>query len=180
MTTCRPLVALLLPAALAAGCASSARPSPTPAAVPEALALPADEAPALRLRASGVQVYECRAKEGAAGETEWALVAPEAELVDEHGTRVAKHYAGPTWESLSDGSKVVGKVKAHADAPGGDAIPWLLLAATSSGQGTFEGVTSVQRLETRGGKAPAGRCQPGAEPTRVPYTAVYVFARKKS
>ena len=78
----------------------------------------------------------------------------------------------------TDGSAVVGKKVAQADAPQTDAVPWLLLAATSTtGSGVFTGVTYVQRIATTGGKAPATGC--GADnvdaETRVPYTADYYF-----
>jgi hypothetical protein len=146
--------------------------------LPAALALPAGERPALELQARGTQNYECRPKQDAPEQYEWAFVAPEADLLDGTGKRVGKHYAGPTWESVDDGSKVVGKVKAKADAPDPDAIPWLLLVATeTSGQGMFAGVKSIQRTDTQGGKAPAGACQPGGEALKVPYRAVYRFSR---
>jgi hypothetical protein len=46
----------------------------------------------------------------------WTLKAPEADLFDANGRAIGRHYAGPTWE-LMDGSEVVGKFKARADAP---------------------------------------------------------------
>jgi hypothetical protein len=148
--------------------------------MPAAIALSPDEGVALKLFAKGTQNYECRSKQGAPEQYEWALVAPEADLFDASGNRVGKHYAGPTWESAKDGSKVVGTVKARADSPEADAIPWLLLEVKEpAGQGTFARITSVQRAETHGGKAPAGPCHPG-ETKKVPYSAVYYFARAKS
>ena len=62
-------------------------------------------------------------------------------------------------------------------AHGPAAIPWLLLAADSSqGDGVLAGVDYIQRLETRGGLAPAGACDPAADATvAVPYRARYVF-----
>lgn len=165
---------LLLPiglaAALLAGCASA------PPAVPAAL-VPAGETAIARIAARGVQIYECRAKPGAAGGTEWAFVAPEAELFDAAGKPAGKHYAGPHWED-GDGSKVVGSVKARADAPVAGAIPWLLLSAKSvGGAGRLAKVTSIQRINTVGGVAPAGGCDTGTlgKPARVPYTADYVL-----
>ena len=147
--------------------------------MPAALALSPDEVVALKLFAKGTQNYECRAKQGAPDQYEWVLLAPEADLFDASGNRVGKHYAGPTWENTKDGSKVVGAVKARADSPEADAIPWLLLAVKEpAGQGTFARITSVQRAETHGGKPPAGSCQPG-ETRKVPYRAVYYFARPK-
>lgn len=158
--------------ATARGPADLARPD-----VPAAIALPAGEQIAVRLEARGTQNYECRTKREAPGENEWALVAPEADLFDAAGKKVGRHYAGPTWESDLDGSKVVAAVKARADGPQADAIPWLLLSATQASDGGLLGkVRSVQRIDTRGGRAPAGGCSVG-ETLKVPYTAVYSFSR---
>ena len=65
--------------------------------------------------------------------------------------------------------------QAHAPA---SAIAWLLLSAKShAGSGVFSNVSSIQRLNTAGGKAPAEAC--GADNVeqlaRVPYTAEYIF-----
>jgi hypothetical protein len=146
------------------------------AVVPPGL-VPAGERPVDRLFARGVQIYACRAKSGAANAAEWVFVAPEAELFDLQGASAGKHYAGPHWEA-ADGSKIVGAVKARADAPEGGAIPWLLLSARSvGGTGRYAEVTSVQRVNTSGGNAPAQGCSAGMLGTtvRVPYTADYVL-----
>jgi len=168
-------------AALSASRATAAEPRASIAQpdMPAALALSPDEVVALKLVATGTQNYECRSKQGAPEQYEWALVAPEAELFDA-GKKVGKHYAGPTWENTKDGSKVVGEVKARADSPKPDAIPWLLLTVKQPAtQGAFARVTSVQRADTQGGKPPAGACKPG-EARKVPYSAVYYFARPKT
>jgi FtsP/CotA-like multicopper oxidase with cupredoxin domain len=167
-----------LPAALAAGlvaCASAPAPAPAPApALPEALQPAAGQTLLKVVAARGVQVYECRAKKDSAG-TEWAFVAPEAELLDASGQVIGKHYAGPHWEA-NDGSKVKGSVKARADAPQAGAIPWLLLATESDGPaGRWAGVASIQRVNTVGGVAPATPCSAAqvGQQARVPYTADY-------
>lgn len=155
---------------LAAGCASA------PTAVPANLEPPATEKRMMTLSAAGVQVYQCRAKPGAPGDYEWSFVAPDAQLTDANGKPAGKHYEGPHWEA-PDGSRVVGTVKARADAPAYGAIPWLLLSTTSDGpEGAFSKVTSIQRVNTTGGVAPAG-CAKEDEGyrERVPYTADYVF-----
>jgi hypothetical protein len=137
-------------------------------AVPEGLKPPAGESLAMIVAAKGVQIYECRAGE-------WAFVAPEAELFDASGKPIGRHYAGPHWEA-ADGSKVVGTVKARADAPAPGAIAWLLLATKSDGpEGTFSRVTSVQRVATAGGVAPAGGCAEAGARVRVAYSADYYF-----
>jgi hypothetical protein len=89
---------------------------------------------------------------------------------------VALHYAGPTWQSVKDGSKVVAtgeRVMVRAPHPERD-IPWLRLETTGTGPGLFGQVDYVQRLDTWGGLAPTGACQAGAS-AAVPYTATYNF-----
>jgi hypothetical protein len=149
-----------------------------PSGVPDSLLPGANESLALVLEAQGAQVYECRASLAGDGAAHaWTLVAPDAELRDKRGRIVGHHGAGPTWQS-SDGSRIVGAVKARADAPAPGAIPWLLLSARASGPpGAFSAVTSVQRVNTVGGTAPATGCTPGAAgaTVRVAYTAEYRF-----
>jgi hypothetical protein len=169
----RKTLALCLPALLAA-CAS--QPSAPPLAVPDNLRPAANETLHSVIGAKGVQIYECRTKKDQPSATEWAFVAPEAELYDAQGKLVGKHYGGPHWEA-SDGSKVVGAVKARADAPLAGAIPWLLLGAKSVGPaGTFSKITSIQRVSTVNGVAPsADSCTAATlgKQARVGYTADY-------
>jgi hypothetical protein len=143
--------------------------------VPEKLAVPAAENLVLQAHATGSQIYVCQV--GPDQKLAWALKAPEAELFDSKGTAIGKHYAGPTWKH-NDGSEVVGKVVAKQDAPDAYAIPWLLLTAAShAGNGTLAAVTSIQRIHTKGGLAPASGCDDahrGAE-TKVTYSADYYF-----
>jgi hypothetical protein len=147
--------------------AACANPQPTRLVyVPDSLRPSTDEVLAMVVPAKGVQIYECSGEK-------WAFVAPEAELFDANGKRIGRHYAGPTWEA-ADGSKVAGSLKSRADAPQADAIPWLLLGAKSVGpQGAFSRVTSIQRVSTTGGAAPAGTCTTPGERARVAYTADY-------
>jgi hypothetical protein len=146
--------------------ACSEKPAPPPS-VPEALKAPAGEAVVAKALASGVQIYECK-------DAKWILSGPEAELKNEHGAKIGRHFKGPTW-ALEDGSSVVGEVVGKSDAPAPDAVPWLLLKAKSTeGRGTLDRVTTIQRVDTQGGKAPADACTTGGQ-TRVPYTATYYF-----
>jgi len=127
-------------------------------------------------QARGVQIYECRAKAGAT-DPEWVFVAPEAKLFNARGRSIGSHGAGPRWQA-ADGSRTEGAVKARANAPVAGAIPWLLLTAKSAGpEGMFSKVTSIQRVNTAGGVAPAGGCDRSTvgTSTRVPYTADYHF-----
>lgn len=156
-----PIVAI----AALAGCASSV-------SVPDSLKPAAGESLALVVPARGDQIYECRAGK-------WAFVAPEAELFNRAGKKIGRHYAGPHWESL-DGSRIVGAVKARADAPRAGDIPWLLLSAKSVGaEGAFSKVTSIQRVTTMGGSAPIEPCSQDGRRVRVPYTADYYFFKAK-
>ena len=125
--------------------------------------------------ARGDQIYECREVKDKPGTFDWAFVAPEAVLYDITGKKIGRHYAGPHWE-LDDGSKVVGAAKQRADAATPKDIPWLLLEAKSvGGKGSFSTVTSVQRVATAGGVAPAGGCPLAGYKVRVPYSAEYHF-----
>ena len=150
--------------------------------IPDGLRPPAGQVLALAARATGVQIYECKAAKDNPAQFAWTLKAPEADLKDLSGKPVGKHYAGPTWEA-SDGSKVMGELVAKHDAPVTSAIPWLLLRAKStSGNGIFSAIVSIQRLQTVGGTPPADGCdssQAGKE-LRVPYSAVYRFYKAPS
>ena len=160
----------------AAGAASAAT---SQSIIPEQINPPAGQALSLIVAAKGVQIYECR--ESKAGAWEWTFVAPSAELYDTTGAKIGRHYGGPSWESV-DGSRIVGTVKGHADAPAANAIPWLLLDAKSNGaQGSFSKVMSVQRVNTAGGMAPKVGCSESnaGTPVRVPYTADYYFFTAK-
>ena len=127
----------------------------------------------------GVQIYECKIVDGKP--TAWAFVAPEADLSNESGARVGKHYAGPNWE-LTDGSKIVGTVKERANSATPGDIPWLLLSAKStSSAGKLEKVSSLQRANTVGGAAPATGCTAAdiGKQARVYYKADYVYFAAK-
>ena len=163
-------------ALLVAACASP-RPPTSMVQVPDRLKPGANETLAMIVPAKGVQIYECRAAKDQVAAYEWAFVAPEADLFDARGHRIGRHYAGPHWES-TDGSRIVAAVKERNDAPVADAIPWLLLAAKPVvSEGSFGKVTSIQRVNTVGGKAPAAGCSQATAgtPVRIDYTADYYF-----
>lgn len=148
-----------------------------PPKVPKILRVPAGQTVSLKALGKGVQIYSCKAIPGNPGKFEWSFKAPEADLTNEHGDRIVKHYTGPTWEA-NDRSKVVGEKKADAPAPRSGAVPWLLLKAkTNEGTGTFARVTYIQRVDTEGGVAPAAGCDQAHVTTdiRVDYTANYYF-----
>ena len=146
-------------------------------AIPDSLKAPPTQTLAVVAQAVGVQIYECTTSKTDPARAEWAFQSPEAELFDNSGERIGKHYAGPTWES-NDGSKVAGETKARDDGPDRNAIPWLLLSTKSiQGDGVFSGTQSVQRVDTVGGQAPADGCDREnlGKVARVPYRATYNF-----
>ena len=141
--------------------------------LPDAIAAPG-EAIVLTAHAEGAQVYECKA--GPDGKPAWAFREPIATLLVD-GKTVGRHYAGPNWE-LSDGSAVVGKVAGSAPGATANDIAWLKLdVASHRGSGALSAATTVQRINTRGGKLDGTCDQPGAFRS-APYSADYVFLRK--
>jgi len=160
----------------------AAEPSGTTRVVPDAVKVSPSEVLLFTAKARGVQIYVGQASKDDPTKYEWVFKAPEADLFDAQGKKIGHHFAGPTWKS-TDGSSVAGTLKGHAPSPDANAVPWLLVSAKShEGSGVFSPVTSIQRLETTGGKAPAGGCAPAdaGKELRVPYTAVYYFYGTKS
>ena len=150
--------------------------APTPA-VPAAIAVPAGHTLAFTLKGEGLLNYECRAKAEAPGTFDWALASPDAALKDQGNALVGKYYGGPTWEH-ADGSKVTGKQLAVAPAPTPGNIPWQLVQATPNpGTKTMNGVTYVQRVNTKAGVAPSDPCTAAlvASKKQVTYSADYRF-----
>jgi Protein of unknown function (DUF3455) len=141
--------------------------------LPDAIAAPG-ETVVLTLHAEGAQVYECKA--GADGKHSWAFREPIATLLLD-GKTVGRHYAGPNWEHI-DGSAVAGKVVGNAPGATPKDIPWLKLEVTSHrGSGILSAVTTVQRINTQGGKLD-GACEAAGKFQSVAYSADYVFLRK--
>jgi hypothetical protein len=183
MRTVTSTTSLLLAAVAAlAGCADETTLGPgEPQIIPAAASVGADlgqcdniSAPAgsilaLHAYAKGVQKYEWTGT--------WTPRGPAATLyADAQYTGViGTHFGGPTWKSNS-GSSVVGQLNTPCEV-GPDDIPWLLLdGIRSNGPGIFDGITSIQRVNTVGGRAPTA---PGTlgEMRNVPYTAEYFFYR---
>lgn len=149
--------------------------SPLPAAaeVPEAIAVPS-EIPVATVHAVGAQVYECQFN--STGKLVWQFREPIATLFIA-GKTVGRHYAGPTWE-MNDGSAVSAKAVARAPGASADDIPLLKLEATAwHGTGKLSNVTTIQRLNTKGGSIDTA-CDSSGAFLSVPYTADYVFYRK--
>lgn len=140
--------------------------------LPEAIAAPGETA-IFTLHAEGAQVYECKSTDGALA---WVLREPIATLFS-NGKTVGRHYAGPNWE-YSDGSAVVGQVVGTAPGQVAMDIPWLkLTVASRRGNGVLSPATTVQRINTAGGRL-NGACYKAGTYESVPYSADYVFLRK--
>jgi hypothetical protein len=159
--------------------AAVTRPDPCPVNTPTTLAPPADADLAFTLDAQGVQRYACVAT-ASTGLYTWTFVAPAADLFadDPHGFEV-HHFAGPSWIAR-DSSSVLGSKLAAATVDT-TAIPWLLLTVANHGgaNSKLTDITSIQRLSTTGGNAPATGCDADhvGMQTDVLYTARYFFYR---
>jgi hypothetical protein len=141
----------------------------SPSAVPDNLKPPAGATLLLHLHAAGDQIYVCDG-------SNWVFARPNAMLFDDSGQQVGSHFAGPTWE-YADHSRVTGKAVASA-TPDPSSIPWLLVQATDhQGNGMMQRVTAIQRLYTKGGKAPSTDCDPEhkGQEGRSHYAADYLF-----
>jgi Protein of unknown function (DUF3455) len=147
--------------------------SPAMAQVPDAVAAP-NETAVTTLHAEGAQLYECKAD--TSGKLAWQFREPIATLLAKAET-VGRHYAGPNWE-LTDGSGVSGKVIGKAPGATPEDIPLLKLEVTAhKGSGKLSDITTVQRLNTKGGVA-QGPCETAGAFRAVPYSADYAFLKK--
>jgi hypothetical protein len=156
---------------LLSGSLVSAASAETP--LPDAIAAPG-ETIVLTVHAEGAQVYEC--KVGTDGKSNWTFREPIATLLVD-GKTIGRHYAGPNWEH-SDGSAVIGKSAASVPGATPNDIPWLKLEVISRrGGGILSGVTTVQRINTQGGKF-EGPCDKAGATHSAPYSADYLFLRK--
>lgn len=126
----------------------------------------------------GEQIYECKKAEDGSGTFAFAQRDVRARL----GGSIAHDFVAPNsgtprW-TAPDRSQVTAKLISRT--PNGDKnIPELDLAATQTGKprGLLAGTAEILRLNTEGGVAPAGDCEPGAI-AKVPYKADYVFVQR--
>jgi hypothetical protein len=129
--------------------------------------------------AEGAQIYECKQKSEASSSQPpaltWQFREPFATLKS-NGLSIGRHYAGPNWDYF-DGSGVKGKVIASAPGASEGDIPWLKLDVVEHrGHGVLTDVTTIQRINTKGGVA-SGACEIAGRLLSVPYSADYVFVR---
>ncbi len=149
------------------------------AALPEPVRVPAGNAVMLETLGVGEITYECRENKDKPGAFAWAFVVPVAALNDMQNKTIGKYYGGPTWEA-NDGSKVTGKQVAVAPGGAGNIPFQLVKAEPAMGQGAMTGVSYIQRIETKGGVAPAAPCDASSKGAKqqVGYQAKYVFYKQ--
>ena len=147
--------------------------STTNAQIPDAVAAP-NEAIVATVHAEGAQIYDCKADTN--GKLVWQFREPIAALLLD-GKTVGRHFAGPSWE-LVDGSAVTGKIAGRAAGATPNDIPLLKIEVVSHhGVGQLAGVTTIQRLNTKGGVV-EGSCESAGAFLPVPYSADYTFLKE--
>jgi len=154
--------------------------------IPDAVALPAN-LPGGNTRvatffANGVQKYKAQEVAGSSPVAyQWVFVAPQADLYDINNNKVGTHSAGPDWQ-LSAADSMFGQAfTPPRTSPSTDAngIDWLLLMPKTgkASTGIFANVSYVQRIATKGGKAPSTPPVNATDVIDVPYTAIYRFSK---
>jgi len=183
MTT-RPLFVYTAMAAatLLSACAGTMMPAArmntfSQAMLPAAVQVPAGHRVALETSGIGEIAYECREQAAMAGQHEWVFVGPEATLQDRGGRTIGRYFGPPATWSLQDGSALTGTQVAVAPAMPGSIPLQLVKANPAMGSGALVGVTHIQRVQTRGGVAPARPCSAAEKGQRavVKYEADYIF-----
>jgi hypothetical protein len=146
------------------------------AMLPAAVQVPAGHRVAMETVGAGQITYECRPA-AAAGQHEWVFVGPDAKLMDRGGKVVGRYFGPPaTWENM-DGSRLTATQVAVAPAAAGSIPLQLVKANPAMGNGAMTGVTYIQRVDTRGGVAPAMPCNAMSAGSKqvVQYQADYIF-----
>ena len=132
--------------------------------------------------AKGVQKYVAQVKFGGNTTYEWVLNRPQADLYSANNKKVGTHGFGPFWE-ISPADSIFAQSSAPpavAASPDSTSINWLLLVPKSGrvATGIFANVTYIQRIATKGGKAPITLPASANETVDIPYTAIYRFTQK--
>lgn len=138
---------------------------------------PSDQVPVLQLAGQGVQIFRCEKRETGMA---WVFRQPEAELFDSAGKAVGRHGASFSFEHI-DGSRLISTIVANDEAPQATDLRWLLMTTRSYNRGTFERVTYVQRVNTKGGLPPT-RCDAAqsGQLLRIDFKADFVFYRPRT
>src|SRR6187402_1183580 len=132
--------------------------------------------------AVGVQKYKARIKAGSEPVSyEWVFVAPQAYLYDITNAEVGTHGAGPFW-ATSPLDSIFGQQFSPArtaPSPDPESIDWLLLMPKvgTTPTGIFADVDFIQRIATKGGKAPLTPPTSLSETVDVKYKTVYRFTK---
>jgi hypothetical protein len=153
-----------------------------PAAVDLPANLPNGNSRVATYFAEGVQKYKARAIAGSNPVAyEWAFVAPQADLFDASNDKVGIHTAGPVW-TLSPLDSIFAQhfsPARTAPSPDPESIDWLLLMpkAGTTPTGIFADVDYIQRIATKGGKAPLTTPVSENQTVDVKYMAVYRFSK---
>jgi hypothetical protein len=155
--------------------------------IPDAIALPANlpngNSRVATFFADGFQKYKAQEIPNSNPVAyQWVFVAPLADLYDATNKKVGNHSAGPTWQ-LSITDSIYGQAfnpPMTAASPDANSIDWLLLMPKTGKlpTGVFANVSYVQRIDTKGGKAPATPPTNASETVNVHYTAIYRFSKK--
>jgi len=153
-----------------------------PAAVSVPENLPGGNTRVATYYAVGVQKYKARIKAGSDPVTyEWVFVAPQADLYDITNANVGTHGAGPFWEISPLDSIFAQHFTPARTAPSPDpeSIDWLLLMPKvgTTPTGIFADVDYIQRIGTKGGKAPLTPPASLTQTVDVKYKTVYSFTR---
>jgi hypothetical protein len=132
--------------------------------------------------AVGVQKYKARIKAGSDPVSyEWVFVAPQADLYDITNEKVGNHGAGPFWTTSALDSIFAQQFSPARTAPSDDpeSIDWLLLMPKvgTTPTGIFAGVDYIQRIATKGGKAPLTLPTSLTQTVDVKYKAIYRFTK---
>jgi len=144
--------------------------------------LPAGNSRVATYYAVGVQKYKAAIKPGSDPVAyQWVFVAPQADLYDSYNNKIGAHGAGPYW-SLSPSDSIFAQHFSPARtvvSPDAESIDWLLLMPKSgtTPSGIFADVDYIQRIATKGGKAPLTPPASLYETVEVKYKAVYRFSK---
>ena len=176
-------LAALAAAAMLSACAGTMDKMPTSipmfsqVMLPAAVQVPAGHRVAMETVGVGQITYECREKANMAGQFEWVFAGPEATLQDRTGRMVGRYFGPPATWAHNDGSALTGTQLAVAPAAAGSIPLQLVKANPATGSGAMVGVTHIQRVDTKGGVAPAMPCGMADKGKRevVKYQADYIF-----
>jgi len=155
--------------------------------IPDAVELPSNlpngNTRVATFSADGVQKYKAQAVAGSNPVTyQWVFVAPQADLYDVSNNKVGTHSAGPDWQISAADSMFGQSFTPARTSPGTDAnsIDWLLLMPKTgkAATGLFANVSYVQRIVTKGGKAPVDPPASLTDVADVRYTAIYRFTKQ--